>query len=258
MYISAATMTSLPVNDTTFVSQESSTNLWQTTNVTEFSVSDDHGNNTMTGSDVIISEVYQTSTYKDITPTLAPNDFRYDTDDSITRWSTTTGDVIRQSTSLLFPKRIDDSLRLMTSSESGGDVIISSSYYVVGACLIVLLGAMTICLVGRRILHLTIGNGLSLPYHVTSDGAPYISVDEEPPCCRSWCVYLSNCCYCFCRLVLRHQLKRSPASPNGNKYDYIYRPLSGTSSGGGNRIEDEYETTFVGVSIPLLHEVSDL
>ena len=33
-------------------------------------------------------------------------------------------------------------------------------------------------------------------------------------------------------------------------YDYIYRPLH------GNRLDDEYENTFVGVSIPLLQEVT--
>jgi len=34
--------------------------------------------------------------------------------------------------------------------------------------------------------------------------------------------------------------------------DYIYRPLG---TGTGNRLDDEYETTFVGVSVPLLHDV---
>ena len=37
---------------------------------------------------------------------------------------------------------------------------------------------------------------------------------------------------------------------SGSGYDYIYKPLH------GGRLDDEYENTFVGVSIPLLQEVS--
>ena len=39
---------------------------------------------------------------------------------------------------------------------------------------------------------------------------------------------------------------------SGGDSDYIYRPLG---TGTGNRLDDEYETTFVGVSVPLLQDV---
>jgi len=43
-----------------------------------------------------------------------------------------------------------------------------------------------------------------------------------------------------------------PTTTSGVDGDYIYRPLG---TGTGNRFDDEYETTFVGVSVPLLHDV---
>ena len=50
--------------------------------------------------------------------------------------------------------------------------------------------------------------------------------------------------------------RRSPAhlavSACPSDGDYIYRPLG---TGTGSRLDDEYETTFVGVSVPLLHDV---
>ena len=58
-------------------------------------------------------------------------------------------------------------------------------------------------------------------------------------------------------LCRRHSnLNKYQSIPNNNTsgavlaYDYIYRPLH------GNRLDDEYENTFVGVSIPLLQEVT--
>ena len=42
------------------------------------------------------------------------------------------------------------------------------------------------------------------------------------------------------------------AATSGGDGDYIYRPLG---TGRGSRLDDEYETTFVGVSVPLLHDV---
>ena len=42
------------------------------------------------------------------------------------------------------------------------------------------------------------------------------------------------------------------ATSGAGDSDYIYRPLG---TGTGSRLDDEYETTFVGVSVPLLHDV---
>ena len=43
---------------------------------------------------------------------------------------------------------------------------------------------------------------------------------------------------------------RIPTSSDVRKYDYFYKPS------GGNSLDDEYENTFVGVSVPLLQEVT--
>jgi len=50
-----------------------------------------------------------------------------------------------------------------------------------------------------------------------------------------------------------HAVAELAAAAGGGDSDYIYRPL-GTGLT-GNRLDDEYETTFVGVSVPLLHDV---
>jgi len=42
------------------------------------------------------------------------------------------------------------------------------------------------------------------------------------------------------------------ATSGGSDGDYIYRPLG---TGNGSALDDEYETTFVGVSVPLLRDV---
>jgi len=59
-----------------------------------------------------------------------------------------------------------------------------------------------------------------------------------------------------CGSWLRRFNRRSAAdlgtAANSGDSDYIYRPLG---TGTGNRLDDEYETTFVGVSVPLLHDV---
>ena len=44
---------------------------------------------------------------------------------------------------------------------------------------------------------------------------------------------------------------RIPTSSDIKKYDYFYKP-----SNGNNTLDDEYENTFVGVSVPLLQEVT--
>ena len=43
---------------------------------------------------------------------------------------------------------------------------------------------------------------------------------------------------------------RIPTSSDIKKYDYFYKPSN------GNALDDEYENTFVGVSVPLLQEVT--
>ena len=43
---------------------------------------------------------------------------------------------------------------------------------------------------------------------------------------------------------------RIPTSSDVKKYDYFYKPSN------GNALDDEYENTFVGVSVPLLQEVT--
>lgn len=55
------------------------------------------------------------------------------------------------------------------------------------------------------------------------------------------------------RLFGRRQMTSDlAAATSGGDADYIYRPLG---TGTGSRLDDEYETTFVGVSVPLLHDV---
>jgi len=60
-----------------------------------------------------------------------------------------------------------------------------------------------------------------------------------------------RCGSLFRRLNRRSAADLAAATGSGDG-DYIYRPLG---TGTGNRLDDEYETTFVGVSVPLLHDV---
>lgn len=219
-----------------------------------------------TEGNVVTSGAHQTSSFELMTNAgvmINDSEFRYSTEvDSQTSWRATDGEaviVVQLSTSPSSPssswKLNDNPSASLTPYNPANDVIIRS-YYVIVAILIALTVIAAVGLVVRRILRLAAGNGLQLPYHVTGGGAPYTSVDDEQPCCRrSCCESVPNCCFCCCCCLMQHSCNRSPMSPVGNKYDYIYRPLGG---GSGNRIEDEYETTFVGVSIPLLHEVSDI
>jgi hypothetical protein len=144
-------------------------------------------------------------------------------------------------------------------------------YTIVATMATVALMAAVITLIARRVSRLLdTGNGIYLPTnHVTGGASSYISVGGDSPTGRLDCFYAElsdsgSCWCCICRLCSfwRYHCLRATtddrSSAAGNKYDYIYRPLGGLGSGNGSRIEDEYETTFVGVSIPLLHEVSDI
>ena len=46
--------------------------------------------------------------------------------------------------------------------------------------------------------------------------------------------------------------RRIPGTCEGRDYEYIYKPLA------GNAIDEDYENTFVGVSIPLIQDVTKL
>lgn len=59
-------------------------------------------------------------------------------------------------------------------------------------------------------------------------------------------------CGRFHRRSTAADLGSAAASGGGGDGDYIYRPLG---TGTGSALDDEYETTFVGVSVPLLHDV---
>lgn len=215
-------------------------------------------------SDVSVSAaVHQINTDEPMTTasSLDDNNFRYNkTIDigSVVTWSSTTiDDVIHPSTAVVSRGITDDYLESKTTHSSAVNDFIANSYYVIATFLILLTIAVALGLVVRRVFRFAEANRLSLPYNLTGNGeSHYTSVDDESQSCgRSWCHSLSMCCYLCCMLC--HRCDGSPSSPTGCKYDYIYRPIGG-SSGGGSRIEDEYETTFVGVSIPLLHEVSDI
>jgi len=71
---------------------------------------------------------------------------------------------------------------------------------------------------------------------VISRGGPLSSVH-----CSSWL-----------RRFKRHATSDLATSAGSTDSDYIYRPLGSAT---GSRLDDEYETTFVGVSVPLLHDV---
>lgn len=146
-------------------------------------------------------------------------------------------------------------------------------YSIVATIATVALLAAVITLIARRVTRLLdTGNGIYLPTnHVNGSAGSYVSVGGggDSPTGRLDYFYAelnssSSCWCCVCRLccLWRYHCARSTnddgSTANGNKYDYIYRPLGGIASGSGSRIEEEYETTFVGVSIPLLHEVSDI
>jgi len=62
----------------------------------------------------------------------------------------------------------------------------------------------------------------------------------------------SGRCGSWFRRFNRRSAADLAAATSGGDGDYIYRPLG---TGTGNRLDDEYETTFVGVSVPLLHDV---
>ncbi len=48
----------------------------------------------------------------------------------------------------------------------------------------------------------------------------------------------------------RRDYRRIPGASDAQEYEYIYKPLA------GNSLDEEYENTFVGVSIPLIQENS--
>jgi len=56
----------------------------------------------------------------------------------------------------------------------------------------------------------------------------------------------------LCRQFNRRSAANLAAATGNGDGDYIYRPLG---TGTGSRLDEEYETTFVGVSVPLLHDV---
>ncbi len=58
--------------------------------------------------------------------------------------------------------------------------------------------------------------------------------------------------FCVLRRKKRLSYAKIPSSSDVKRYEYFYRPSN------GNSLDDEYENTFVGVSVPLLHEVTKI
>ena len=50
----------------------------------------------------------------------------------------------------------------------------------------------------------------------------------------------------------RRNYNKIPTSSDVGRYEYFYKPSN------GNSLDEEYENTFVGVSVPLLHEVTKI
>ena len=113
-----------------------------------------------------------------------------------------------------------------------------------------------------RLRHVTdiISSSTSTPA-TTFDSVVNFRIPSGPPSSSGW-TYIAGA-FAIILIVLlilaisgflmcrRHVMSYSSLpSSNPGAYDYIYRPLH------GNRLDEEYENTFVGVSIPLLQEVT--